>query len=203
MMIIDLIIGFVVVFSCLFLIIGIIVVYYTVEDTRRDSDVILVLGAKSYHNNAYNPCLVSRVEHALSLYRENYAKQMILSGGNDSEDGHNEAQTMQEIALSKGVIQSAILLEQSAKSTYENITLSKEIMAQKNFETVLIVSEPFQIARAVLVARTNGMQASYSSAADSECWGRWKYVSRYFLREPVAIMWYIITGKINPVYLFI
>lgn len=162
------------------------------------SDTIIVLGAKSYVNGEYNPCLVSRVDRAAELYQKDYSKNIILSGGTDTEDGINEAETMREIAIAKDLPAGALFLEKESTSTYENIINSQKIMAKNNMKIALLVTEPFHIARAVLVARTVKIPSYYSSSVDSPCWEKWQYFSRYFLKEPVGIMWYVITGKIDP-----
>lgn len=50
-------------------------------DEKKQADVILVLGAKAYRENSYNPCLVARVKHAVNLYKAHYAPNLLFSGG--------------------------------------------------------------------------------------------------------------------------
>jgi uncharacterized SAM-binding protein YcdF (DUF218 family) len=165
-------------------------------DTKVNSDAILVLGAKSYKGDSYNPCLVSRVTHAAQLYKAKYAPKIIVSGGNDGEDGVNEAETMKQIAINLGVNPEDILLEKKATSTFENFTYSKDILKDNNLNSVIIVTEPFHIKRAALVADKLGLNYTVSPASESPCWTKWKYLSRYFLKEPLAIIWYKFQNKL-------
>ena len=165
-------------------------------DNKKKSDVILVLGSKSYKGKSYNPCLVARVEHAANIYKQGYASKIIMSGGDDIEDGKNEAFTMIQIAQKFQVPQHDILLETRSTSTYENINFSASLMKQQMLKSAIIVTEPFHTPRAALVAKKSGLDYSVSPTLTSQCWLRWKYGSRYFLKEPLAIIQYFVFGKI-------
>lgn len=173
------------------------VAFYTLPQKINPADAALVLGAKSFKGDSYNPCLVSRVQTSAKVYETKYVKQMILSGGNDIEDNVNEAETMKKIAQEHQVPSEVLLLEKQATSTYENFTYSKQIMKENGLSSIIVVTEPFHIARVRLVARSLGIDAQYALAEDSPCWTRWKYLSRYLLKEPLAIVSYLISGKIK------
>lgn len=164
--------------------------------TAVKSDVILVLGARSYINGNYNPCLEARVDHAVKLYKDSYASKLLVSGGNDVEDNINEAETMKKIAIEKGVKKEDIFLEKSASSTYENFVLSGELMKKNGLKSVIVVTEPFHIARASLIADKLNFNYSVSPANDNSCWLPTKYLTKYFLKEPLAIILYKIQNKL-------
>lgn len=166
------------------------------NDTKIRSSVILVLGAKSFRGNSYNPCLISRINHAVSLYKKHYASKLLFSGGFDKEDHVSEAKTMQAIALSQGIPKEDILLEMNSTSTYENILFSQKILFEKGLSSMIIVTEPFHSPRAALVAKKLGLSFTVSPAPDSSCWLKKKYISKYFLKEPLAIIFYKIHHRI-------
>jgi vancomycin permeability regulator SanA len=163
-------------------------------DTKQKSDVILVLGARSYISGSYNPCLEARVKHAVELYKDQYAPMLLVSGGNDKEDNANEAETMKKIAIENGVEPRDIVLEKSASSTYENFLFAKKKLPENS--SVIVVSEPFHMTRASLVARKLQYRYTLSPASFSPCWQPAKYTTKYFLKEPFALMQYWIQGKI-------
>lgn len=165
-------------------------------DDKKQMDAILVLGAKSYKGITYNPCLKSRVEHAVDLYNQGFAKKIIMSGGNDLEDKKNEAETMKKIAQELKVPAKDIIIENESSSSYENILFSKKIMQNQDIKSVIIVTEPFHSPRASLIAKKINLNFSISPTLTSQCWLRWKFGSRYFLREPLAIIQYFLQGKI-------
>lgn len=166
------------------------------NDTKFPSDIILVLGARSYIDGKYNPCLEARVTHAVELYKNHYAAKIIVSGGNDKEDNANEAETMKKIAIEKGVKPEDILLEKKATSTYENFLLSQNILKKNNLHSVIVVTEPFHIARASMIAYKLGYNFTLSPAENSPCWLPNKYFTKYFLKEPLAIMAYKIQNRL-------
>ncbi|AUH72056.1 YdcF family protein [Legionella sainthelensi] len=166
------------------------------NDEKKYADVILVLGTKAYHDDQYNPCLVARVQHAVALYKTNYAPKLLFSGGNDGKDGTNEAQAMKEMALYLGVSEEDILLEPASTSTYENLLFSEKILTAKQFNSILLVTEPFHLPRAMLVAQKIGLHVSSSPAIESLCWQKNRYFSRHFLREPLAIIYYKIKNQL-------
>lgn len=166
------------------------------KDEKKHADVIIVLGTKSYHGDKYNPCLVARVQHAVDLYKANYAPKLLFSGGKDTKNGSSEAQVMKEIALHLGVSEQDILLESASASTYENLLFSEKIVSAKKFNSILLVTEPFHLPRAILVAQKLGLKVSGSPAIQSLCWQKNSYFSRHFLREPLAIIYYKIKNQL-------
>ncbi len=164
-------------------------------DNAKKSDAIVVLGARVKVDETYSPCLYYRVDHAIELYREGEAKKVIMSGDGGPKMP-NQAKGMEEIALKLGLNKEAILLEGKSKTTYENLVFTKELMQKNNLKSVIIVSDPYHLPRASLVAKKLGMNATVSPAFKSPCWYRFTYISPYFLREGLALMWYFIIGRI-------
>lgn len=165
-------------------------------DTKSKADAILVLGARSYILGKYNPCLEARVEHAVDLYRAGYAHKILVSGGIDKEDNVNEADIMKKMATEKGIPSIDILEERYATSTFENFSLSYDILKQNNLSSVIVVTEPFHVARATLVAKKLGYNLSVSPAKDSPCWLPNHYFTKYFLKELFALIKYKIENKL-------
>lgn len=172
------------------------IIQHAEKDSKKHTDVILVLGTKAYHDDIYNPCLIARVKHAVELYKEKYAPKLLFSGGINHGNNVNESQVMKEIAMSLGVPQEDILLESVSTSTYENMLFSKKLLVEKNMDHILLVTEPFHLPRAILVARKLGLKVIGSPAVKSCCWSNNKYLSRYFIKEPLAIMFYKLKGRI-------
>jgi uncharacterized SAM-binding protein YcdF (DUF218 family) len=159
-----------------------------IKDDARASDAVIVLGARVNYNNHLNPCLVARVEHGAKLVRDGLAKFLIVSGGNDVEDGASEANAMRDMALNAGISSEQIILEPKATSTFENLKFAKIILEQRKLKSVIVVTEPYHMPRAALIARKLGLEFSSSPAPESACWSRFKHFSRFFLREPFAVL---------------
>jgi uncharacterized SAM-binding protein YcdF (DUF218 family) len=166
------------------------------KDNKVKSDAILILGARSMKENKYNPCLVSRVNHGVDLFKNGYATTLIFSGGYDREDNINEAETMKKIAVDRGVDPQKIILEKEATSTYENEVYTKKILEKNNLKSIVIVTESFHSPRAALIAQKLKLNYTVSPAMDSICGNQWKFLIPYFLKEPLAIITYKLQGKL-------
>lgn len=164
------------------------VVQHAETSSAHVSDVIVVLGSRSYLNGRYNPCLLARVAQGVRLLKSKLAPQMIVSGGNDVEDGINEAETMRKMALELGALPEQILVENQSSSTRENMVFSLEIMKKRGFKTAIITSDPFHVWRAGLLAQQLEINHTLSPALDSLCWTRADYRAKFVLREGFAVM---------------
>ena len=157
-------------------------------ETAQISDAAIVLGAAAYHNGAWNPCLVARVQRGVALLQAGTVRRLILSGGVDIEDGVSEAAVMRQIALRSGADAAALLLETRATSTVENLEFSRDLMQREGLKSAVIVSDPYHLPRASLIAQKLKLTFTLAPALDSPCWTRGQIASRYSLREPLAII---------------
>lgn len=158
------------------------------RDTAQVSDAIVVLGARVHLRNGINPCLLARVKHGVELWKSGYAPVLVMSGGDDIEDGANEAHHMAKMAVEWGVPKSAILEESKSSSTYENLKFTQVLLAQHNKKTAILVSDPYHMLRASLIAEQLKVDHTVSPAENSPCWTQWTVLSKGFLREPLALL---------------
>lgn len=157
-------------------------------ESAQTSDTAIVLGAAAYHNGAWNACLVARVRQGVTLLKAGTVKKLILSGGVDIEDGASEAGVMREIALRYGADPKALLLEPLSTTTAQNLEFSQALMQREGLKSAVIVSDPFHLPRASLIARKLNLEFTVSPALASPCWTRGRMLSRYSLREPLALV---------------
>ncbi|MER3481346.1 MAG: hypothetical protein C4327_12970 [Meiothermus sp.] len=158
------------------------------RSTLQQADVALVLGSRVYHGQRLNPCLVGRVEEGVEVVRRGWARWLVVSGGLDRETGTVEAQAMAQIARSRGLNPERIVLEPSARSTYQNLRFTQQIMEERGWNTVVIVSEPFHLPRAALMARRLGLE--FALAPSPHC----PQNLPAFLREPLVLLYYALRG---------
>jgi uncharacterized SAM-binding protein YcdF (DUF218 family) len=90
-----------------------------------------------------------RVKEAVDLYRAGFAPRMILQSG--FTFAFPEAEIMRDLALSQHVPDAAILLETTAANTYEDVARVGAMLQDRGWHTVLLVSSPYHMRRAVLV----------------------------------------------------
>jgi uncharacterized SAM-binding protein YcdF (DUF218 family) len=173
------------------------------QNQAKKADAIIVLGAQAYYPaGRWNPCLKARVERGVELVQAGYAPVLVLSGGVDKEDGAIEAEVMQDIAFATGLPRRQTLLEPNSTSTAENLRFSAALLSN-NLETpppktmrVLIVSDPYHLARAGMLARKIGLEATLVGAPKSPCWARFGLFSRFALREPLAMIENFLRGDL-------
>lgn len=164
---------------------------------NKTADVAIVLGATPYWDNKINPCLEARVKKGVELYKEGKVTALIVSGGKEPDGTLTESEVMRQIAVENGMNPTYIFEESKATSTYENILYSRSALNYYQAESVVIVTEPYHSPRGELVGKRLLDQVIYTApATESPCWQTGRYTHLYFLREPVALIYYFLTGKI-------
>lgn len=182
----------------LFLYVSVVIFPHTIDDiTEEDDTVVLILGTSSLQNGKLNQCLVSRIQAGNEIYTSTNSTMIVLSGAKNKYEKLVEAETMKTILLSYRSFDDKIIIEDQATSTYENIAFTKKMVDGQNH--LVIVSEPFHLLRASLVARKMNLYHSLYKTTNSPCW-KSNNISTFYswklLREPIGIMYYFLTGKI-------
>ncbi|MDP2318111.1 MAG: ElyC/SanA/YdcF family protein [Acidobacteriota bacterium] len=88
-----------------------------------------------------------RVAQAVDLYRAGYAPKLIFSSGYVFT--LREAEVMKAVAIDNGVPADAILLEEQAANTHQNVTFTKQMLDRHQWRRILLVSSPYHMRRAV------------------------------------------------------
>lgn len=148
-------------------------------DHVAPADVIIVLGCQAWTPAGISPCVRARADHAADLYRRGLARYVIPTGWT-SAHGSSEASALTLVLLAGGVPRSAIVPDDQAQNTIQNIRNSQAIMAAHGWHTAILVTEPYHINRAALIARDAGLTAFPSPAPDSPDW-----------RDPWSRTWHV------------
>ena len=159
------------------------------HDERRPVDAILVLGAAQW-NGEPSPILQARLDHALELYREGYAPRLVVTGGVGDGDDYSEAAVAAAYLLARRVPAEAILLEDQGRSSLESIRAAAALLHERGMWRVLLVSDPPHMLRILRMARSAGLEAYGSPAADSPVVaspGPWL---QFMLRELLLVQGY-------------
>ncbi|MEK9157426.1 MAG: YdcF family protein [Patescibacteria group bacterium] len=121
--------------------------YHCMHQSLHRADVMLVLGSHDLRVASY----------AAKLFLEGYAPFVVISGGLAHRDDllktswqGTEAEEFASILIEEGVPEEKILLEQEAKNTGENFSLSKKILDENGieFQSLLAVTKPYMERRA-------------------------------------------------------
>jgi uncharacterized SAM-binding protein YcdF (DUF218 family) len=171
-------------------------------DAARRADAIIVLGSAVWRGERASPSLYARTQHAIALYRAGYAPALIFCGGL-GDYPPSEAEVMRRLATSAGVPASAIFLDDRSHSTEENLANAKTIMDAHGWRRALIVSDPFHLLRAEIMARDLDIEAYGSGASDSPTYTVPHLRAWYTAREAMALVWYYATrvlGELGWLY---
>lgn len=163
------------------------VCFYALIDQAKPADCIIVLGAAAYESGV-SPVYRERINHAIRLYDEGYADTIIMAGGYGAGNSRSDAHIGMEYAVSQGVPEEDILLEEKSTVTEENLLFSKEIMEENGLETAILVSDPPHMRRAMLQAKHVGLQALSSPTKTSMYKGIPKV--RFIVRETFYMIGY-------------
>ena len=120
------------------------------------------------------------------------ADYLVLSGG-VGRYPPAEAEVMRRLAVSHGVPEQSLILDTESRSTIESIQLAGSTMQEHDWNTAIIVSDPFHIYRALMMARDEGIRAWGSPALDSPTYTIPRLRYYYTLREVLAIAHYQFT----------
>lgn len=137
---------------------------YVPSEFQEKGDVIMVLGGKIQSNRAnwFEPyrrsTATDRIDRAQALYLNGRAPIILLSGG-ALEGKVSEAQGMAQVLKQRGLPESALLLENESRNTYENVLLSQPLLKHLGNPKVLVVTSALHMPRAMLVFNNLGIHA--------------------------------------------
>jgi uncharacterized SAM-binding protein YcdF (DUF218 family) len=134
------------------------VIRFGTEQSVVSADAALVLGAAVIGDRP-SPVLAERLRHAGELYRAGRVGRIVLTGGRSPEDDLTEAEAGRRWLLAQNVPDIDIILEDRSRTTVENFLLSKPILAGRGIATVLVVSDPLHMRRAMEIAERVGLAA--------------------------------------------
>jgi uncharacterized SAM-binding protein YcdF (DUF218 family) len=136
-------------------IVGGVCVYRTIPTSNTNLshfDAIIVLGNPANSDGTPGPEQRERTLEAVREFKAGVAPHLIFTGA----AAHNkfvEAHVMAVLAIQQGVSPAAIIEEDQARNTIQNIFYSQRIMAQNNWNSAEVVSSPSHLPRTALILR--------------------------------------------------
>ena len=118
-----------------------------------DDRVAATWGERAYNNNN------ERLLETFDLLREGKATHAIVSGGAPAPDRLEkvEARVLVDQLAAWGIAKDRLVVEDQARNTHENATLSAAIVRARGWKTVLVVTSAFHMARAYGCFRAEGL----------------------------------------------
>jgi len=147
----------------------------------------LVFGAAVHGSSQPGPGIARRVETAARLYREGILQHIIMTGGKGSDGVRSEAAVMRDFGIAEGIDPDAIVLEDQARSTWENLVYSRPLTA--SCSTVIGISDRYHLARIEYLASLQGFRGLQTFPSDISATTAFEMKS--LGREVAALLYYI------------
>ena len=141
------------------------VVRYGIRDDRAPADAILVLGTSAWAGEP-GPVLEARLEHALALYQEGLAPQVVTVGGIGAGDTVSEADAGERWLVRAGVPEDAVVAVPTGVDTLTSLQAVQALSAEQGWRSFLVVSDPSHQARVRHMALGLGLETAGSPTQD-------------------------------------
>jgi uncharacterized SAM-binding protein YcdF (DUF218 family) len=162
------------------------------QDDRRRSDAIVVLGASQFDGRP-SAVLRARLEHARDLYQAGVAPRVITVGGSRPGDRFTEAASGRAFLVDEGVPEKRVVAVERGSDTLTSVIAVAAVMAERGWDTAVVVTDPWHSLRAREMARDAGIDAVTSPARNGPAYDA-AASARYVARESAAYVYYELVG---------
>lgn len=160
------------------------VVWGAQQHGAAGAQAIVVLGAAQYDGEP-SPVLRARLDHVASLYADDVAPLVVVTGGSRAGDRFTEATASAAYLHRQGVPGGAVERETTGGSTYESLAAAARFLSARGVDDVVVVTDPFHAHRVAAISDEVGLDATVSPTPHSAVDGleRWRHLAR----ETVAV----------------
>ncbi|MCX5768604.1 MAG: YdcF family protein [Gemmatimonadetes bacterium] len=166
------------------------VLTWALEDDAQHADAIVVMGAAQYNGHP-SPVLRARLDHAIALWQRGLAARMLLTGGTGEGDVVSEAAAGRMYVMSRGVPDTAILLENEGRTSSQSLRAAADLLQAYRMRSVIIVSDPFHMLRLEILGRRYGLDPLTSPALPTpgsrRLFRQWATLVVESLKAPLAL----------------
>lgn len=164
-------------------------VWYTArQDDREASDAIIVLGASQY-NGVPSPVFEARLRQAQALYLDGVAPVIVTVGGKQPDDNFTEAAAGRNWLMDVGVPADHVVAVEEGRDTLQSFEAVSEVYEANEWETAILVSDPWHSLRSKVMASDFGIEAGTSPSRSGPAVIERRTQLWYITRE-TASLWY-------------
>jgi uncharacterized SAM-binding protein YcdF (DUF218 family) len=127
------------------------IVSYGNESNDSHADAAVVLGAAAWGKKP-SPVYRERIKEAIALYESGRVRYLIFTGGTPVAGYPAEGSVGRDFAIEHGVPATRILVETASRTTWQNLANAKELIGPAGIHSVLLVSDPLHMRRAMALA---------------------------------------------------
>jgi uncharacterized SAM-binding protein YcdF (DUF218 family) len=162
-------------------------------DEERPADAIVVMGAAQYDGRP-SRVFAARLDHAVSLYLAGVAPRLVVTGGKAEGDRTTEAAVGRAFAISLGIPEENILMEDQSRTTLESIRGVSDVLDANGVRTAIFVSDRPHMLRVLRMAADEGITAWGSPTRTSPIETDLAGQVNATVHELGALAWYFLTG---------
>lgn len=166
-------------------------ILFNVIKPKFDKDYLIILGAGLLDGERVTPLLAGRIDAGIAFYHQQLLKTgkravLVMSGGQGGDEKVPEAVAMRHYALTKGITDADIVLEDKSSTTLENLKFSKKILdnrSQGDRYQSAFVSNDYHIFRAGVFAKNVGLNSDGIGSRTARY-----FLPNAFIREYIAMI---------------
>lgn len=121
---------------------------YSLEELGQGYDAIIVPGCQVYEDMTPSPMLKDRLDGAISLYQNEVAEKIIVSGDSSAQK-LDEPWVMRNYLVAAGIPAEKIFIDQDGIDTYDTVYRSQAIFGVKRG---VLATQEFHLERALYIA---------------------------------------------------
>jgi uncharacterized SAM-binding protein YcdF (DUF218 family) len=167
------------------------VLTWALQDDARKADAIVVMGAAQYQGKP-SPVLRARLDHAVTLWQRGLAPRLLLTGGIGEGDTTSEAAVSRRYVMTRGVPDSAILLENEGRTSAQSLRSAVDLLRARGLGTAVVVSDPFHMLRLEILGRRFGIDPYTSPALPApgaqRLYRRWGNLLAESIKAPLSLV---------------
>ncbi len=122
-----------------------------IDQPPQRADAIVVFAAGVGESATAGGGEQERLKQAIDLYKAGSAPYLVFSSG--FLYSYPEAEIMRALAIDQGIPAGAIVLEQRSANTYQMVLRVGDILGDRHWTSILLVSSPYHMRRATMVWR--------------------------------------------------
>ena len=148
--------NFLLISAAIFLVHFLFIAIYGLTASSSKADVAIVLGTKVDTTGQPSQRLQERLKVGFNLYQSGKTTHFIVSGGIGKE-GFDESRVMADYLINLGVDSTRIIRDSLGITTYASAVNGKVIMKQRQWNSVIIVSQYFHLLRSKIAFQKMGI----------------------------------------------
>lgn len=121
----------------------------------------------------------ARTNEAITFYKNGWADTLIFSGAAQDKSGPSNAAVMKKNAISAGVPESAIMIDEYSETTKQNAENSISLFTKNNIKSVILVTSGYHQRRASLEfdKRASGIKVLSHPVKSDKDWSLFWWLS--------------------------